>query len=266
MEKEVRRDFLPYPKNLSSSLSKLNKKPLWKNLFSIKMLQSFTFYTYLVRFNPNIKIIKLKRSIYLGIEKEIIKTYGDILVFTGDNLFSVKEIKDKQDFFIKKNGVDYTVTLTKTEETINVNKYNPLQNQAVKRISEEILKTILRANPQLEFSKDFFVKINEKTTIYDKIDFFPGYKNSIHYLSQGIYTSISIKNRMLSIKNCFLLIKEKESEYAQSKMNKDQIQKSLNDHFSERSVKMIYKGKRTYYVSKVNFNKSPKNTSFLFEG
>ena len=102
MEKEFRRDFWPNPKNLSSSLSKLNKKPLWKNLFSIKMLQSFTFYTYLVRFNPNIKIIKLKRSIYLGIEKEIIKTYGDILVFTGDNLFSVKEIKDKQDFFIKK--------------------------------------------------------------------------------------------------------------------------------------------------------------------
>ena len=266
MEKEVRRDFLPYPKNLSSSLSKLNKKPLWTNLFSIKMLQSFTFYTYIVRFNPNIEIIKLKRSIYFGIEKEIIKTYGDILVFTGDNLFSVKEVKDKQDFFIKKNGVDYTVTITKTEETINVNKYNPLQNQAVKRISEEILKTILRANPQLEFSKDFFVKINEKTTIFDKIDFFPGYKNSIHYLSQGIFTSISLKNRMLSIKNCFLLIKEKESEYTQSRLTKDQIQKSLNDHFSERTVKMLYKGKRTYYVSKVNFNKSPKNTSFLFDG
>ena len=47
--------------------------------------------------------------------------------------------------------------------------------------------------------------------LFDKIDFFPGYKNSIHYLSQGIYTSISIKNRILSIKNCFLLIKEKES-------------------------------------------------------
>ena len=71
---------------------------------------------------------------------------------------------------------------------------------------------------------------------------------------------------MLSIKNCFLLIKEKESEYTQSRLTKDQIQKSLNDHFSERTVKMLYKGKRTYYVSKVNFNKSPKNTSFLFDG
>ena len=114
METELIRDLWPNPKNQVLPLSNLNKKPLWTNLFSIKMLQSFTFYTYIVRFNPNIEIIRLKRSIYLGIEKEIIETYGDILNYTGDNLFSVKEIKDKQDFFIKKNGVNYTVTIAKT--------------------------------------------------------------------------------------------------------------------------------------------------------
>ena len=29
---------------------------------------------------------------------------------------------------------------------------------------------------------------------------------------------------------------------------------------------MLYIGKKTYYVSKVNFNKSPNNSSFLFDG
>lgn len=231
------------------------------------MLQSFTFYTYVVRFNPEIEFIRLKRTVYFAIEQEIKKIYGEIIIFTGDNMFSIKEIKEKNDFFIKlRNGVEYTVTLTKTEETININKYNPNQNQAVKRISEEILKTILRANPKLELNKDFFVKINEKKTIFEKIDFYPGFRNSIHYLSQGTFTSISIKNRFLSIKNCYLIIKEKESDYAKSNMKRDQSLALINDHFEGRSVKMVYKGKKVYVVSKVNFNKSPKNTSFLFEG
>jgi hypothetical protein len=264
MEIEKKQVFLDKPKNLS--LEKLGTKVLWTNLFSIKLLGSFTFYTYVVKYNPNVEIIRMKRVIYNTIEKEIIKVYGDTVIFTGDNLFSTVQIKDKKDFNTKlRNGVEYTVTLTKTEETINVNKYNPLQNQAVKRISEEILKTILRANPKLEFNKDFFVKLDEKKTIYEKIDFFPGFKNSIHYLSQGIFTSISIKNRMLSVDNCLTIIRQRDSENLKNRLKKDESQNEINLHFEGRFVKMVYKGKKTYQVLKVNFEKTPKKTTFLYQ-
>jgi hypothetical protein len=209
----------------------------------------------------------MKRIIFSSIEKEIIKVYGENKIFTGDNLFSTVEVKDLKDFATKlRNGVEYRITITKTEETINISKYNPLQNQAIKRISEEILKTILRANPKLEMNKDFFVKIDEKKTIYEKVDFYPGFLNSIHYLSQGIFTSISIKNRMLSVKNCFLIIKERESDGLNNRFKKEEIQSDINSHFEGRAVKMTYKGKKTYSVNKVNFNKNPKNTTFLYQG
>jgi hypothetical protein len=257
--------FLEKPKSLS--LAKLTNKPLWTNLFSIKLLSSFTFYTYVVRYTPDVDIIRMKRIIFSSVEKEIIKVYGENKIFTGDNLFSTVEVKDLKDFVTKlRNGVEYRVTVTKTEETINISKYNPLQNQAIKRISEEILKTILRANPKLEMNKDFFVKIDEKKTIYEKVDFYPGFLNSIHYLSQGIFTSISIKNRMLSVKNCFLIIKDREADGARNKMKRDEIQNDINSHFEGRAVKMTYKGKKTYTVNKVNFNKNPKNTTFLYQG
>ena len=260
-----KQEFLSKPKNLSLD-SKLTKKLLWTNLFSIKLLSSFTFHTYVVRYDPPVEIIRMKRTIFSTIEKEIIKTYGENKIFTGDNLFSTVEVTNLKDFVTKlRNGVEYTVTITKTEETINLQKYNPLQNQAIKRISEEILKTILRANPKLEMNKDFFVKIDEKKTIYEKVDFYPGYLNSIHYLSQGIYTSISIKNRMLSVKNCYLIIKDREADGAKSKLKKEEIQYDINSHFEGRSVKMTYKGKKTYMVNKVNFNKTPKNTTFLYQ-
>ena len=261
--------FLDKPKNLISTMSKLPTKPLWVNLFGVKMLQNFTFYTYIVRFTPDIDYIRQKRFVFYAIEKEIMKVYGDLLIFSGDNMFGTLEVKDLQCFSVKyKNGVDYKITITKTEETINVNKYNPLQNQAVKRITEEILKTILRANPFLELNKDFFVKISEKKTIFDSVDFYPGFKNSIHYLSQGNYTSISIKNRILSKMNCLEIIKVKIAELQAKNLKLDQIYPIINDHFEERTIKTIYKGKKTYKISKVNFNKdrTPKTTSFLYDG
>jgi hypothetical protein len=249
------------------SLAKLSSKSLWTNLFSIKLLSSFTFYTYVVRYSPDVDVIRMKRIIFSSIEKDIIKVYGENKIFTGDNLFSTVEVKDLKDFTTKlRNGVEYTVTITKTQETINIQKYNPLQNQAIKRISEEILKTILRANPKLEMNKDFFVKIDEKKTIYEKVDFYPGFLNSIHYLSQGIFTSISIKNRMLSVKNCLQIIKDREIDGAKNKYKKDEIQNDINLHFEGRAVKMTYKGKKTYTVIRVNFNKNPKNTTFVYQG
>ena len=75
MENIPKKEFISRPKNLISSLSKLNMKPLWTNLFSIKMLQSLTFYTYVVRFNPEIEFIRLKRTVYFAIEQEIKKIY-----------------------------------------------------------------------------------------------------------------------------------------------------------------------------------------------
>ena len=69
MENIPKKGFISRPTNLISSLSKLNMKPLWTNLFSIKM------HTYVVRFNSEIQYIRLKRTVYFAIEQEIKKIY-----------------------------------------------------------------------------------------------------------------------------------------------------------------------------------------------
>ena len=258
------RDFNPRPKTLISKNSIVKRTIVYVNLFPVTISKSITtFYCYSVRFEPDIEadFIFKKREVFHSIEKKIGQesNLGNF-VYTGDNIYSDKEQKDLKiyDAFHSKTQCKYKVFISLTTEKINLTENNCFRTPAVKTITEEIVKKILRANVDLEFYRNLFVKTKEKQEIQSythKVDFYPGYTTGIHYLTDGTHLCVSLKNKILGKENCL------------EKINTLKSNAEIREFFQGRSVKTNYKkNNKNYLINDVNFDINPGNKKFTHRG
>ena len=265
----VRRDldFNPRPKSLIKGQHLTGKRKVYANLFPLKIFQSIkTLYTYVVRFEPEIEadFVYKKREIFNTIERKIGTEYGNF-VFTGTNIYADKEVRDLKviEAIYPKTGVKYQVSLAIHTETINLVNCDFKTTPAVKNIIEEIVRKILRSNVDLEFYRNLFVKKlknNETSLIQSErhsVEFYPGYTTGVHYLNDGIFLCVALKNKILSTENCLIKI------YNMERSTKDQIR----EFFIGRSVKTKYKkNNKNYLINDVSFDKNPGNMKFTNKG
>ena len=259
------RDFNPRPKSLISKNQIVSKNCyVYANLLPVTISKSITtFYCYSVRFEPDIEsdFIFKKREVFHSIEKKIGQesNLGNF-VYTGDNIYSDKEQKDLKihDAFHSKTQCKYKIFISLTTEVINLTENNCFRTPAVKTITEEIVKKILRSNVDLEFFRNLFVKTKEKQEIQSythKVDFYPGYTTGIHYLADGTHLCVSLKNKILGKENCL------------EKINTLRSNAEIREFFQERSVKTNYKkNNKNYLISDVNFDLNPGNYKFTHRG
>ncbi len=269
-------NFNPKPKNLIANNQLVGTKPVTSNLFLIKLFNNIsTFYCYLVRMEPEIEadFTFKKRELFNSIERQVEEVYGKVSVYTGDNYFSTKKEADIKEFkaLYRKTGAEYKVLISLSEKTINVTEKNYWRTPAVKQITEEMVRKVLRANPNLEFYRNLFVKKNEMATLGGTKDskytlnFYPGYTTGIHYLDDGTHLCIGLKNKILNTESC--LEKLNSMLKSSSNRNKNQVATEIKEFFQSRSVKTKYKkNNKNYVINDVNFDVNPGNIKFNHKG
>ena len=265
--------FLPNPcleksKKFQALLAKKNSTSVYCNLFKLNVKKNSVYYQYSISFIPEIdaRNTRAKLSLIRQSDEEIRSKFGDFL-HTGDSLFSQKLIEDDVFEHIitdKRVEIKYSILIKKTNEIINVNEKNAQDNPASKILLEAILKEILRANPNIEFYKNLFVKKNEKATISGntfKVDFFPGYTTSVVNTQLGLFLNVQIKNKILSTQNCLELINQKRDKTA----SKTENETVIKEYFIGRSIRTNY-SKGNYMIHDIAFDKNPSNTTFNWKG
>lgn len=264
--------FLPKPelktsKKFQSLLAKKNSASVYCNLFKLKINKNSLYYQYSITFNPEIEARnhRAKKFLLKQADDQIRPKLG-YFVQNGDTLFSPVLLEETIfDAVVRdeKLKIDYTITIRKTNEVVNVND-NAADNPASKILLELIIKEILSLNPNIEFYKNLFVKKNEKKVITGtgfKVDFFPGYTTSVVNTELGLYLNVQIKNKILSTATCLELIDQKTDK----KANKAQNIAVLKEYFGGRALRTLY-SKRNYRVDDIAFDKTPANTTFNWNG
>lgn len=262
--------FLAKPSIKTKDLTYVKgNKMIYVNLFKISILKNWVIYQYPISFEPEVAKDnpRMKRALYLLVESQVKKIYGDCFM-SGDSIFAFKEIKELKQipFSNPRNNLDYLLIIRPFSYSFAISDENPLFNPAIKQVYELIFKEILRANPNLEFYRNLFVKKTEKKEVSSqrsKVDFFPGYTTSLVYTPQGPFINVSIKNKILSTNTCLEIIQSKKTSKG-TNYTRDE-EEDIRDCFIGRSIKTSY-NKKNYIVDDISFDKTPKTTSINKDG
>lgn len=252
------------------------------NLFPIVYIDSFhKLYNYSIEILPTISDdnFPLKRVIYNMLETELPPVFKKI-IFHGNNLYACVT-KDKEmnmtliEKKVKVKDQEYFVKLKlATEINFASLKNADNENQEIKHIIEKLIRFIIMRNPTvIKFKDGTMVDVSSKTIQsvneggqnepnYEQI--YRGYMTSVQITENGFFMRINDVNKIISGKSAYKKILEIRNEF--NNPSSKELQLKINEYFMEhRTVLAKYGNLRTYRVSNVNFDKTPKNTEITFK-
>ena len=261
----------PNLKNLKYIESEI---PIYANLYKIELERNYTLYEYAVNF---IYEKDDKYSLSTPFKQRIINTASSKIalkyknfIFIGSALYSEKKVEEVNQIPAEYHSVNYLIDIQPTSKTIEMNKdsklmmeqYNSGKNE-IKTIFEIIIKEILRHNPSLiKDANSYFDKSHEKELQaqeeYNDINVVNGYDTKVMILDSGIYLNVDKKTKISSKLNCLELIKTFIRDF--NMPTKDEIDQ-INDWFENKTVETFFQNHRRLYVSQVNFDRTPLNTT-----
>ena len=261
----------PNLKNLKYIESEI---PIYANLYKIELERNYTLYEYAVNF---IYEKDDKYSLSTPFKQRIINTASSKIalkyknfIFIGSALYSEKKVEEVNQVPAEYHSVNYLIDIQPTSKTIEMNKdsklmmeqYNSGKNE-IKTIFEIIIKEILRHNPSLiKDANSYFDKSHEKELQaqeeYNDINVVNGYDTKVMILDSGIYLNVDKKTKISSKLNCLELIKTFIGDF--NMPTKDEIDQ-INDWFENKTVETFFQNHRRLYVSQVNFDRTPLNTT-----
>ena len=198
------------------------------------------------------------------------------IIFHGNNLYAcVTKDKDMNLTLIEKTvkvqNQEYLVKLKLASEIDFSNlTIADSESQEIKHIIEKLIRFIIMRNPNvIKFKDGTMVDISTTKAVQSVNEGGPneknleqiyrGYMTSVQITENGFFMRINDVNKIISGKSALRKIVEirNESNYSSSKELHDKI----NEYFMEhRTVLAKYGNLRTYRVSNINFDKTPKNT------
>ena len=261
----------PNLKNLNYIDSEI---PIYVNLYKIELERNYTLYEYGVNF---LYEKDDKYSLSTPFKQRIINTAGVKIaqkyknfIFIGSALFSEKKVEEVSQIPAEYHSVNYIIDIQPTSKTIEMSKdsktmmkqYNEGKNE-IKSIFEIIVKEILRHNPSLiKDGNSYFDKSHEKELQaeeeYNDINVVNGYDTKVMILDSGIYLNVDKKTKISSKFNCLQLIQTFTNNF--NSPTKDEI-RQINDWFENKTVETFFQNHRRLYVSQVNFDRTPTNTT-----
>ena len=260
------------------NLKKLNyiesEIPIYANLYKIELERNYTLYEYAVNF---IYEKDDKYSLSTPFKQRIINTASSKValkyknfIFIGSALYSEKKVEEVNQIPAEYHSVNYLIDIQPTTKTIEMSRdsklmmdqYNAGKNE-IKTIFEIIIKEILRHNPSLiKDANSYFDKSHEKELQaqeeYNDINVVNGYDTKVMILDSGIYLNVDKKTKISSKLNCLELIKTFISDF--NMPTKNEIQQ-INEWFENKTVETFFQNHRRLYVSQVNFDRTPLNTT-----
>ena len=251
-----------------------NEIPIYTNLYKIELERNYTIYEYAVNFNYDKDD---QYSLSTPFKQRIINTVSSKIaqklknfIFIGSALFSEKKIEEVTQISTEYHNVEYLIDIQPTTKIIEMSKdsetmmsqYNSGRFE-IKSILEIIVKEILRHNPSLiRDANSYFDKSNEKELQakeeYNDINIVNGYETKVMILDSGIYLNVDKKTKISSKFNCLQLIETFINDF--NSPTKDEI-RQINDWFKDKTVETFFQNHRRLYVSEVNFDHTPTNTT-----
>ena len=251
-----------------------NEIPIYTNLYKIELERNYTLYEYAVNFNYDKDD---QYSLSTPFKQRIINTVSSKIaqklknfIFIGSALYSEKKIEEVTQISTEYHSVEYLIDIQPTTKIIEMSKdsetmmsqYNSGRIE-IKSIFEIIVKEILRHNPSLiRDANSYFDKSNEKELQakeeYNDINIVNGYETKVMILDSGIYLNVDKKTKISSKFNCLQLIKTFINNF--NSPTKDEI-RQINDWFKNKTVETFFQNHRRLYVSEVNFDHTPTNTT-----
>ena len=251
-----------------------NEIPIYTNLYKIELERNYTLYEYAVNFNYDKDD---QYSLSTPFKQRIINTVSSKIaqklknfIFIGSALFSEKKIEEVTQISTEYHNVEYLIDIQPTTKIIEMSKdsetmmsqYNSGRFE-IKSILEIIVKEILRHNPSLiRDANSYFDKSNEKELQakeeYNDINIVNGYETKVMILDSGIYLNVDKKTKISSKFNCLQLIETFINDF--NSPTKDEI-RQINDWFKDKTVETFFQNHRRLYVSEVNFDHTPTNTT-----
>ena len=261
----------PNLKNLKYIESEI---PIYANLYKIELERNYTLYEYAVNFiydkdDKYTLSTPFKQRIINTASSKVAQKYKNF-IFIGSALFSEKKVEEVTQIPAEYHSVNYLIDIQPTSKTIEMckdskvmmNQYNEGKNE-IKTIFEIIIKEILRHNPSLiKYANSYFDKSNEKELQaqeeYNDINVVNGYDTKVMILDSGIYLNVDKKTKISSKFNCLQLIQTFTNDF--DNPSKDEI-RQINDWFENKTVETFFQNHRRLYVSQVNFDRTPSNTT-----
>ena len=270
-----------YPKcpTINSNLRNDPKVSIISNLFPIEYIDSIhTISIYSIEFLPTISDdnYPLKRIIQQHLEsllpEEFKKTF-----FAGNNLYAcIANFQNKNlstfEFFIIVDKIEYKIKINKAKEIDfqQINNNDEKEIQQVKHIIEKLIRFIIMRNPKvIKFQDGTIVNYQQKNNIQplsenanqdSQENIYKGYMTSVHITNNGLFLRINDINKIISTKSVYKKIIEIKNN--NNEKGHIEIRELINDYFqTHRTVLTKYGNFRTYKISSINFDKSPKNTN-----
>lgn len=251
-----------------------NEIPIYTNLYKIELERNYTLYEYAVNF---IYEKDDQYSLSTPFKQRIINTVSSKVaqklknfIFIGSALYSEKKIDEVMQISTEYHSIHYLIDIQPTSKVIEMSKDSQtMMNQynagkiEIKTIFEIIVKEILRHNPSLiKDTNSYFDKSHEKELQaqeeYNDINIVNGYDTKVMILDSGIYLNVDKKTKISSKFNCLQLIKTFISNF--NSPTKDEI-RQINEWFENKTVETFFQNHRRFYVSQVDFDRTPINTT-----
>ena len=138
--------------------------------------------------------------------------------------------------------------------------------EEIKSIFEIIVQEILRHSPSLiKSSNSYYDKTQESelsaTYEYNDIYINNGYDIKVMIFDSGIYLNVDKKTMITSKFNCLQSIQTYIHDLA--KPTRNEI-KDVNDFLKNQTVKTLLKNSQRFYVTQVDFDRTPINTNIKY--
>ena len=248
--------------------------PIYANLYKIELERNYTLYEYAVNFahekdDKYTLSTPFKQRIINTVSSKIAHNFKNF-IFIGGALFSEQKVEGGTQISCQYHSVEYLIDIQPTSKKIEMSKdskmmmkqYNEGKGE-IKTIFEIIVKEILRHNPSLiKDANSYFDKSHEKELQaqeeYNDINIVNGYDTKVMILDSGIYLNVDKKTKISSKLNCLQLIQTFIHDL--KKPTKDEI-KAVNDWFENKTIETFFQNHRRLYVTNVNFERNPGNTT-----
>jgi len=248
--------------------------PIYANLYKIELERNYTLYEYAVNFahekdDKYTLSTPFKQRIINTVSSKIAHNFKNF-IFIGGALFSEQKVEGGTQISCQYHSVEYLIDIQPTSKKIEMSKdskmmmkqYNEGKGE-IKSIFEIIVKEILRHNPSLiKDANSYFDKSHEKELQaqeeYNDINIVNGYDTKVMILDSGIYLNVDKKTKISSKLNCLQLIQTFIHDL--KKPTKDEI-KAVNDWFENKTIETFFQNHRRLYVTNVNFERNPGNTT-----
>jgi aubergine-like protein len=237
---------------------------LTTNSFGIRLKTANYIFVYDVQFSADIppSNTPLRKTILRGLREPLEQAFK-LYLFTGTLLYSPTDIGSEplsHSYVLGPMECDVSISrvhMISMQDLVNPHQ-DPAKAQTATNFLNILIKSVLSAcNMYPVGRQDKYLLPQEAKRLPDYgLEVWPGYYTSVKWFDAGLVLEVDYASRILREDSVYSYIRQKERDCG------DTLKEVLKEELVGRSVLARYGNKRTYVVSDIAFNTSPRTGVF----